>query len=126
MTTERQKHTEGPWHVALSDNATPHIVAKDLGFIHHWEPREVDDVLVCVMPAEIMKSYNSRANALLIAAAPDLLLAVEAANQCITDFIEVYKKGASMLVFDQAVISLREDALANVKSALAKATSGAD
>ena len=68
------KHTKGPWHVVLSDNATPHIMhenAHDMSDISDISSR------VCVMPAEITYSYNSLANAKLIAAAPELLEALE-------------------------------------------------
>jgi hypothetical protein len=69
------KHTPGPWGMRLSDNATP--------FIHHGKDAllyDIDDPdhLVCVMPAEITRGFNSFANARLIAAAPELLEASEA------------------------------------------------
>lgn len=63
-------HTPGPWHVVVSDNGTPHI--------QHEQGDDWTDIndlgsRVCVMPAEIMQSFNAFANARLIAAAPDLL-----------------------------------------------------
>lgn len=61
--------TKGPWFLRLSDNATPHIMhGKDP--IHGGIP-EIDELanLVCVMPVEIMQSYNSFNNAKLICAA---------------------------------------------------------
>lgn len=61
--------TKGPWFLRLSDNATPHIMhGKDP--IHGGIP-EIDELAnrVCVMPAEIMQSYNSFNNAELICAA---------------------------------------------------------
>jgi len=63
-------HTPGPWHVVGSDNATPHIMHEG-----GKDRYDIDDhtSIVCVMPAEILHSYNSWANARLIAAAPDLL-----------------------------------------------------
>ncbi len=68
-----QKFTPGPWHLRLSDNATPHIEHGDC---------LLDDVgelknRICVMPSEIVQSFNSFANARLIAAAPELLEALE-------------------------------------------------
>lgn len=73
-----RKHTPGPWEMLLSDNATPFILhGKDA---HLYDIDDLDR-LVCVMPAEIMKDFNSFANARLIAAAPDLL---EACKKLIT------------------------------------------
>jgi len=60
------KYTEGPWKVVMSDNATPHIMTRDA---YEIDEREA---LVCVMPAEITRNYNSLANARLIAAAPEM------------------------------------------------------
>jgi hypothetical protein len=67
------KHTPGPWHWRLSDNATPHIEHGDC------LPDEIGMLKnrVCVMPSEIMHDYNSLANARLIAAAPEMLEALE-------------------------------------------------
>jgi len=62
------KATPGPWRISLSDNATPHICCNN----GSWDDFVDEDTLVCTMPAEIMKAYNSLANAHLIAAAPDL------------------------------------------------------
>lgn len=44
--------------------------------------------------------------------------ALRASEQCIEDFLDVYKRGCSMLVLDEAVKSLRDDALRRVKVAL--------
>lgn len=63
---------------------------------------------------------DMHANARLIAAAPDLLAACRAAEQCITDLLDVYGRGASMLVLDEAVKSLRDDALKLIVKAIAK------
>lgn len=70
------KGTPGPWHVVLSDNATPHILHE-----HGCDSTDCADLSsrVCVMPAEIVANYNSLTNAHLIAAAPELLsLLIEA------------------------------------------------
>ena len=66
------KFTPGPWFFAYSDNATPHIVKYDLRLTHHHDDEVVDDCLICVMPSEIYRSYNSSANGRLIAEAPTL------------------------------------------------------
>lgn len=44
--------------------------------------------------------------------------ALKASQQCITDFLDVYGCGCSMLVLDDAVKSLRDDALRLVRRAL--------
>lgn len=64
------KHTPGPWHVVLSDNATPFIQHE-----HGADWTDIDDrsSRVCHMPAEIMENFNSMNNARLIAASPTLL-----------------------------------------------------
>lgn len=67
----KTKHTPGPWQIIGSDNATPHIMTHEAAGILDRE------FLVCAMPAEISHSYNSWANARLIAAAPDLLEALQ-------------------------------------------------
>lgn len=73
------KATPGPWHVVLSDNATPHIMHE-----HGDDCSDYNDrgSLVCVMPAEIMQCYNSLANARLIAAAPDLYAVLSELEEC--------------------------------------------
>lgn len=69
------QHTPGPWHLVMSDNATP--------FIMHESGSDLTDLsdlssLVCHMPAEISRNFNSLENARLIAAAPELLEALVA------------------------------------------------
>ena len=63
------KFTPGPWQVKMSNNATPYIMHKQ-GF----DRTDIEEVssIVCIMPAEIRESFNSLANANLIAAAPDM------------------------------------------------------
>lgn len=64
------KHTPGPWHMVLSDNATP-IVNHENGV--DWTDDSDISSRVCAMPAEITTSYSSLANAQLIAVSPELL-----------------------------------------------------
>lgn len=72
------KYTPGPWFVALSDNATPAVLTKEvgLGFTRYMDFEEYADDLICWMPAEITKSFNSYKNARLISAAPDMVQAL--------------------------------------------------
>lgn len=68
------KHTAGPWHLVASDNWTLHI-QHEHG--NDWTDINDLDSRVCVMPAEIMQSYNALANGRLMSAAPDLLAALQ-------------------------------------------------
>ena len=81
--------------------------------------------LVCTVDdSQAEEGITKEATGALLASAPDLYAAAEAALQCITDFLEVYKRGGSMLVMDEAVKSLRDDALRLTRAALAKADGG--
>ena len=73
------KHTPGPWTVHGSDNATPHVMRAGA-----LDIRDLDK-LICAMPAEISQSFNSWANARLIAAAPELLAALELAKRVLPE-----------------------------------------
>lgn len=44
--------------------------------------------------------------------------ALEATQQCITDFLALYGRGCALIVLDEAVKSLRDDALVQVRAAL--------
>lgn len=72
---DKSAHTPGPWHVRLSDNATPHIEHGNCMLDEVGELRN----RICVMPAEVTQPFNSLANARLIAAAPELYEALQAA-----------------------------------------------
>jgi hypothetical protein len=75
-----RKHTPGPWFLRLSDNGTPLI---EFGPV--WAKGSLS-YRICAMPAEIMQPLNSYANARLIAAAPDLLDALER----LLEFVEAH------------------------------------
>lgn len=95
----KQQHTPGPWHVVLSDNATPHILHE-----HGCDSSDFSDFSsrVCVMPAEIVADYNSLANARLIAAAPELLEALE----MVRDYVVTMKgRGHEYQIFIDAAIA---------------------
>ena len=71
--------------------------------------RELEAVYsACVEDKQQAEAENARLRA-----------ACEVSEQCINDFIEVYKRDCSLLVFDEAVKSLRDDALRLVRIALA-------
>jgi hypothetical protein len=46
-----------------------------------------------------------------------LLKANESAIECIEDFIELYKRDCALIVLDQSVMSLRDDALCQARKA---------
>ena len=56
-----------------------------------------------------------------IAATKELLEADEAAVQCIVDFLECYKCDCARVVMDEAVKSLKNDALPKLRAAITKA-----
>lgn len=56
-----------------------------------------------------------------VTAETDLLNACRAAEQCIVDFLDAYTRQVSFVVLDQAVLSLRYDALPRVRRALRRA-----
>jgi len=110
-------HTQGTWRVDNDNTKEPQLgIVDDFG---------IDLAAVFDIPDSPIKSHQgeAEANARIMASAPDLLAACEAARQCIGDFIEVYKRGASMTVFDEAVKSMRDDALVKICAAIAQATS---
>lgn len=78
-------------------------------------------VETCDCPASDVPMINYGEYAELFAAAPELLAACKAAQQCIVDFIELYKRDGAKLVLDEAVKSLRDDALYLARAAIAKA-----
>lgn len=70
----KNKFTPGPWHVVLSDNATPFITHEGG---QDWSDIDDRSSRICHLPAEVMEGFNSLNNARLIAAAPELLQALE-------------------------------------------------
>lgn len=81
------------------------------GGARHWNKR------ACPAQAQLFEPE--------VAAVPDvvgpLVEACKANEQCIEDFLQVYQRGASMLVLDEAVKSLRDDGLKVTRRALAQA-----
>lgn len=80
---------------------------------------------VCDLAADDIEALEKE-NALLLAerdrlraANAELVAACDASNQCISDFLEVYKNDAPMVIFDMAVKDLRDDARKLVRAAIA-------
>ena len=72
-------YTPGPWDYHTADGAaTPHIAI----YAPDEEGNEIDRI------ADVYGAPLNEANAELIAAAPDLLAALESAEQCICDLLE--------------------------------------
>lgn len=112
-------HTPGPWRPRDYLNNDGDI------WIDCWASGKRDKSLGGTLAVALHTGCGAgdmHANARLIAASPDLLTACQAAEQCITDLFDVYGRGCSMLVLDEAVKSLRDDALKLIKQAVAKAT----
>ena len=87
------EHTPGPWEVT-----------EDL--MHVYAP-DTDTAITNDRSFCYPNHAEAEANARLIAAAPELLAACEAAEQCIADFLDVYTRGCSMQVLDLAVRDLK-------------------
>jgi hypothetical protein len=90
------KHTPGPWHYQENSDAYTHIVRGPSGYFVHQGSQHTDGV--------------SKANALLIAAAPELLEA------CLEMVTAVEMEGANGLRFFEA----RNSALIAIRKAEGK------
>jgi len=64
MNTKKAEHTPGPWHYQEKADEYTHII------------RAENDVFICSCPQNSLQ--NSKANARLIAASPELLIALRA------------------------------------------------
>lgn len=109
------KHTPGPWHVI---NLPVYTNRFSIG----WTDSRGPIGPLMDLNRGFLTDEEYTANAYLIAATPELLEACEAAHQCITDLIAVIARGASDIVINEALGSLKTDALPLVKKAIAKAT----
>lgn len=103
-------HTPGPW--AITDDG--------VGVFSANMPLHQNKV-IANCGAVAREREENEANARLIAATPDLLVALHASVQCISDLLDVYGRGCSMVVLDEAVKSCRDDALKLARAALKKA-----
>ena len=106
------KHTPGPWHLRMSGNATPII---EHGDCHLNEVGSLDH-RICAMPAGITRDYNSLENARLIAAAPDLLAALQ-------EVVRVFESNPASISDTVWVTGNRPETLYDhCRAAIAKAT----
>lgn len=100
------KHTAGPWHVEGAN--PPRIYARD----------GLDIIAQCDSMKEMPRGKEA-ANARLIAAAPELLEALQRAHQLIKEALPKFNWGASAL--DANAITLLDTVPGEVHAALAKA-----
>jgi hypothetical protein len=121
------KHTPGPWILRGSDNGTPHILHQQ----HACAEQDIHDQqqLVCVMPAEIARSYNAWPNARLIVTAPELLEALQAARDYVQtsrdSLAETHRHPVTMKPEPEHVCSVDDALLSVIDAAIAKATGSA-
>ena len=79
----------------------------------------LNSALAAAPDAALSQPVQPADNCKLLAEIEVLREALKSNEQCVTDFIEVYKRGASMLFMDEAVKSLRDDGLKLARAALA-------
>lgn len=102
--SEQIKHSPGPWRI----DGGYHLVSQN-------------GIEIATLSKGDDFEDEQQANARLLSAAPELLEADEAAIQCIVDFLECYKNDCARIVMDEAVKSLKNDALPKLRAAVAKA-----
>lgn len=111
-TAKTVQHTPGPWHVEKHQRYSPHEILGVYEKVNYWfnlivrEPEQSPELRTPI--AEIVISTESDSNARLIAAAPELLEALQAVMQ-----------------FEQRITSCKEDggtrATTTARAAIAKA-----
>ena len=89
-----QKHTPGPWHVEMNDN-----------YMRLYMPASG-------LEGDVARGYVGEANARIISAAPDLLAALEAAREFITDGMAM---GFVGMPEDENVLEVIEKAISKAK-----------
>ena len=105
MTAEAAMHTPGPWIV---DEDDPHVILAPDGDDDPW--------FVAEAAYDCGPDMSGKANARLIAAAPDMLAALRGAEALITNDV-TRDFGATL-----AANPMPGSVLANIRTALAKAT----
>lgn len=113
-------HTATPWSLATYKTKFSDEIVGDSGF------RAVAYVYTRVDRGDKIESVEEGAKNLkfiiLACNAHDALVeACKANEQCIVDVIALYKAGCSNLVMDEAIKSLRDDALKLTRAALERA-----
>lgn len=99
------KHTQGPWFVndagaVESEAEVGREIAEIVGLSHHTQ-------------SELFPIDGARANANLIAASPDMLVCLEAINNCyvVTDAIN----GQKMWLTHQSIIDMVQEAISKAR-----------
>lgn len=113
------KHTPGPWGLA-TDMTVEAATGDTVAGLWVW----TEDPYYSRRGGRLPKAQadaECRSNGHLIAAAPELLYACEAAEQCIADLIECIRRGAADVVCNQALASCQNDALPKLHTAIRKA-----
>lgn len=122
--------TPGPW-VAHFDGVTESTdrysgkILSSCGTRGKTEAEEANNLYIAaVNPAaiqELLAEHDATVQSQR-AEIEKLREACQAGEQCIVDFVELYRRGAALLAMDEAVKSLQTDALKSIRAALKKPT----
>ena len=110
-------HTPGPWHVNHAGGAK-HGQEFKISEYFVYAPETQDDVGICSDVIDPLTQKPSKANARLIAAAPDLLAALESAWQWMDGQSDAQSKGGHA-TFDLMMLREQRDI---ARAAIDKAT----
>lgn len=111
-----QQHTSGPWQTQLVDDGFKHDVYWRIG-----RKLSRPTATIRVYRKHQRTKEEAEANARLIAAAPDLLAALERTNRLFEKALPKFNWGASAL--DANAIKLLNEVPREVRAAIAKTTS---
>lgn len=102
------KHTKGPWDVSHGGHGSPHGFVIDEYFV--LNRAVADDVAIAADIVDPATQMPSEANALLIAAAPELLRALQAVvNDCHDlDMVPSNERGRTTTAFELAVSAIEK------------------
>lgn len=110
MKTET-KHTPGPWF--FGDTFTSYICTRDGKEVTNYTARGIGNGACHVGYASITPALGSdeaKANARLIAAAPDLLAACKALHQCLSGWVEI-AEAQDRRAYDSEALKMGQDAI---------------